>query len=201
MTGVQTCALPISDNITLILAKIVGPTLVSKHEESEPITLGAVDPTWDPSLVFWIAMAVCGLAAPVLLLTGNAIAGYLAVVLAGICALLAWLLPKLLKKRGVALKLGQQLGGGPYTKSACPAGDRVGQLLARILRDLPKSVEQQGYDIDLTEFESHCKSAERAQTAGNLQDAMIRRARGIRVLMHAVREAQNKDASDSAMEL
>ena len=110
------------------------------------------------------------------------------------------MVPKLANRSANTLKAGQQLGGGPYTKAECPAGDQVGQLLARITRDLPKSVEQQGYEIDLTEFESHCESAEKAQTAGNLQDAMIRRARGIRVLMHAVREAQNKNAGDSGIE-
>jgi hypothetical protein len=111
------------------------------------------------------------------------------------------MLPKMAGNTGVTLKTGQQLGSGPYTKAECPAGDQVGQLLARISRDLPKSVEQQGYEIDLTEFESHCESAEKAQSAGNLQDAMIRRARGIRVLMHAVREAQKKNADDSTIEL
>ncbi len=189
------------DNITLILAKVVGPTLVSNHVESEPITLGASEANKDTSLIIWIAMAVCGLAAPVLLLTGNPVPGYLAVAATIVLGLVAWLIPNLGKKRGVVLKSGQQFGHGPYTNAECPAGDQVGQLLARISRDLPKSVEQQGYEIDLAEFESHCESAEKAQSAGNLQDAMIRRARGIRVLMHAVREAQNKKASDSEIEL
>ena len=189
------------DNITLIIAKVVGPTLVTDHVDSAPITLGAEGPKKEPSLIIWIAVAVCGLAAPVLLLTNNKVSGYAAIAAAGVFALIAWLVPTLAKNRGVSLKTGQQLGRGPYTKTECPAGDQVGQLLARITRDLPKSVEQQGYEIDLTEFESHCESAEKAQSAGNLQDAMIRRARGIRVLMQAVRKAQNKNASDSAIEL
>ena len=189
------------DNITLILAKVVGPTLVTDHVDSAPITLGADGATKDPSLIIWVAVAVCGLAAPVLLLTNNTVFGYVSIAAAGVFALVAWLVPNLAKKRGVSLKTRQQLGHGPYTRTECPAGDQVGQLLARITRDLPKSVEQQGYEIDLAEFESHCESAEKAQSAGNLQDAMIRRACGIRVLMHAVRKAQNKNASDSAIEL
>ncbi|MDP7302873.1 MAG: protein phosphatase 2C domain-containing protein [Pirellulaceae bacterium] len=189
------------DNITLIIAKVVGPTLVTDHVESAPITLGASGATKDRSLIIWVAVAVCGLAAPVLLLTNNAVSGLVAIVAAGVFALIAWLAPNLAKNRGVAIKTGQQFGRGPYTNTECPPGDQVGQLLARISRDLPKSVEQQGYEIDLTEFESHCESAEKAQTAGTLQDAMIRRARGIRVLMRAVREEQNKNASDSAIEL
>lgn len=189
------------DNITLIIAKVVGPNLVTDHAESAPITLGAGGATKDPSLTIWIGAAVCALAAPVLFLTNNAVSGVVAVVAAAVFAVAAWLVPQLARKRGVALRTGQQLGHGPYTNTACPAGDQVGQLLARITRDLPKSVEQQGYEIDLKEFERHCEAAEKAQNAGNLQDAMIRRARGIRVLMHAVREAQNKNASDSAIEL
>lgn len=190
------------DNITLIVAKVVGPRLVTDHDESAPITLGAGGGTSkDSSAIIWVAVAVCGLAAPVLFLTNNAVSALVAIAAAGVFAVVAWLLPQLAKKRGVALRTGQQLGRGPYTKTDCPAGDQVGQLLARIARDLPKSVEQQGYEIDLREFEAHCEAAEKAQTAGNPQDAMIRRARGIRVLMHAVREAQNKNASDSAIEL
>jgi protein phosphatase len=189
------------DNITLILAKVVGPALVSNHVEAEPISMGASRATKDTNLVLVVGMAVSGLAAPVLLFTGNTISGYLSILAAGLFALIAWMLPKMAGNTGVTLKTGQQLGSGPYTKAECPAGDQVGQLLARISRDLPKSVEQQGYEIDLTEFESHCESAEKAQSAGNLQDAMIRRARGIRVLMHAVREAQKKNADDSTIEL
>jgi len=189
------------DNITLILAKVVGATLVTDQVDSSPITLGAGGATKDPSLLLWGAAAVCGLAAPVMFLVNIAIVGVLGFVGAIVFGVLAWLAPKLAKKRGVALRSGQHLGRGPYTNTPCPSGDQVGQLLARIARDLPKSVEQQGYEIDLAEFESHCASAEKAETDGNPRDAMIRRARGIRVLMHAVREAQNKNASDSTIEL
>lgn len=189
------------DNITLIIAKIVGPNLVTNGVESSPITLGGDRTKKDPNLLIWVAVAVCGLAAPVLFLTNNAIPGLIAFIATGLLAAAGWLLPKMNVKRGTPLRTGQQLGRGPYTNTECPAGDQVGQLLARITRELPVSVQQQGYEIDLSEFESHCESAEKAQTDGNLQDAMIRRARGIRVLMHAVREAQNKNASDSAIEL
>ncbi len=189
------------DNITLVLAKAVGPTLVTNGVDSAPITLGAGGATKDPSLIIWGAAAVCGLAAPVLLLAKNATAGLLAIVIGVVLAAIAWVAPKLARKRGVTMRTGQQLGRGPYTQADCPPGDQVGQLLARITRDLPKSVAQQGYQIDQAEFQSHCEAAEKAQAGGNPQDAMIRRARAIRVLMHAVREAQNKKAGDSAIEL
>ncbi len=189
------------DNITLILAKVVGPRLVTSAADPAPITLGAGKATKDISLFIWAAAAVCLLAAPVMMLAKNVVAGLFALAAAVLFSLAALLVPKLVRKRGVALRVGQQLGRGPYTHADCPPGEQLGELLTRIARDLPKSVAQQGYEIDLVEFESLCQAADEAHAKGDLQRSMIRRARAIRVLMVAVRREQKKRASDSAIEL
>ena len=74
-------------------------------------------------------------------------------------------------------------------------------MLTRITADLRRSVEHEGFTIDMGEFDALCRSAEELGQSGESQAAMLDRARAIRTLMQAVREEQNRKASDSAIEL
>jgi serine/threonine protein phosphatase PrpC len=188
------------DNITLVIARVESPELATPEVGAEPIKIGArASQPVHPAI--WATAVVCGLLALVLFLIHNPLPAFLAAI-GGVLALLVGIISGHRNRTpGLALENGRRLGKGPYVQVSVPPIEMSLQKLANFTLDLRHSPAAANMKIDWTEFDRECQEAANQTQAAQHTEAMHSYARACRVLMKAIREAQNSQASDSSIEL
>ncbi|MEX0818472.1 MAG: protein phosphatase 2C domain-containing protein, partial [Pirellulaceae bacterium] len=189
------------DNITVIVAQVTGNALATAEADSTPIRIGRVKNNPKSELFFLVAIAVFFLAALLLAVIGNMPASLGALVIGLLVTLVAFVIRKRNEAKGIEIGTGRKLGKGPYTLAECPAPSEFAATIAKITEELRQAPGASKYEIAWTEFDSHCQIAAEARGRARPQEAIRESARAVSVLMEQVREAMNKDASDSAIEL
>lgn len=189
------------DNITVIVARVVGEECATAGATSEPLKVGAVEPSraWHPAVL--VALAVCLLAGLLLAVIRQPIAAFSAVAVGTLIAFVALIQRKRGASKGVALGDTHRLGGGPYSDTSCQVPEDVSASLAAIVAELRVAPAAANLDIDWTEFDSLRDRAADAQQNDIHSQAIRDYARAVSLLMQYVRDAMNKDASDSTIEL
>ena len=189
------------DNITIIIAKIVGPELASVEVSAEPLRMGRSSKPPRISPVLWVAMAVCFLGGLGLLIIGR-IFPALAAMGSGCLLLFAvWLQWQRHQRRGVELREENQLGRGPYTETECPTGSAFAESLSAIVAELRNSRAARNFEVDWTEFDELRRTAAESQTGQHYEPAIRDYSRAVSLLMEHIRIAMNRAANDSAIEL
>ncbi|MEO8494754.1 MAG: protein phosphatase 2C domain-containing protein [Planctomycetota bacterium] len=189
------------DNITIILAQVTGAQLATAESDGVPIKIGKVKNDPKSELIFLVVIAVFFLGALLLSVIGQMLAALGAIVIGIVVALVALVLRKVNEAKGVELGTGRKLGQGPYTSADCPAPVEFAATLAKITDELRRAPGAAKYEIDWAEFDSHYQNAAEARLKHRPEDAIRESARAVSRLMANIREAMNKDASDSAIEL
>lgn len=189
------------DNITLIVAQVTGSELATAGSDAVPIKIGRVKHDPKSELVFLVVIAVFFLAALLLSVSGNMPAAMGALAIGGMVGLVAFVLRKRTDAKGIELGKGRKLGKGPYTTADCPTPAEFAETLAKITDELRRAPGAAKYELDWTEFDSHYQRAAEARSNARPADAIRESARAVSRLMEHIREAMNKDASDSAIEL
>jgi len=188
------------DNITVIVARVSSRDLASASNGAEPLRIGQKKAPTGIQPGIWVCMGVCLLGAPVLAMTGNVIAA----IAAGVGALAALGVALLTRQRkssrGVSLHGGRRLGEGPYTNTACVSSEQFVGLLRGITTELRTAPLNEEWTIDWVPFDASCERAKQRETESEFAQAMSAHAKAIRHLMSEVREAQNRDASDSSID-
>ncbi|MBI2481521.1 MAG: serine/threonine-protein phosphatase [Planctomycetia bacterium] len=189
------------DNITVIVTQVTGSETASAGSDAAPIKIGKVKHDPKSELAFLVGIAVFFLAALLLAVIGNMPAAMTALVIGVVVASIGFVLRKRNEAKGTELGTGQKLGKGPYTSADCPNPSEFAKSLAKITDELRQSPAAGKYEIDWTEFESHCQHAAEASANARPEEAIRESARAVSLLMEHIREAMNKAASDSAIEL
>lgn len=189
------------DNITVIVAQVTGNELASAECDAVPIRIGTVKHDPKSELAFLAGIAVFFLAALLLSVIGNMPAALGALVLGIVVALVGLVIRKRNEAKGIELGTGQKLGKGPYTSADCPEPPEFAKSLAKITGELRQSPGAGKYEIEWTEFDAHCQSAAEAIANARPEDAIRASARAVSLLMERIREAMNKDASGSDIDL
>ncbi|MDA1051147.1 MAG: protein phosphatase 2C domain-containing protein [Planctomycetota bacterium] len=189
------------DNITVIVAQVTGSELATAESDSAPIKIGTVKHDPKSELVFLVLIAVFFLAALLLSVIGNMPAALSALAIGLIVVLVAFVIRKRNAAKGIELGTARKLGKGPYTSADCPDPAEFAETLVKITQELRQSPAAVKYDIEWTDFDSHCQRAAEASGDARPEDAIRESARAVSLLMEYIREAMNKDASDSAIEL
>jgi serine/threonine protein phosphatase PrpC len=188
------------DNITLIVAKVSCASLASNSAVDEPLTIGAgAAPKDKTQPIFWIAFAVCLLAAGVLAALTQwqvaAGAGAIALVVGLVAAI------KTFGQRGggISLSEGRRLGRGPYVRVHCQATSQFVERLAEIVQELRVAAEEEHWSVDMTRFNELCEAAVKATASRQHSDAVRQYARAISFMMQQLRD--NGAPEDSAVNL
>lgn len=189
------------DNITVIVAQVTGGELASAERDQAPIKIGKVKHDPKSELIFLVAIAVFFLAALLLSVIGIMPAALGALGIGLLIAAIGFVIRKRNDAKGIELGTGRKLGKGPYTSADCPDPAEFAASLAKITAELRRSPAGGKYEIDWTDFDSLCQSAEVATTESRAEDAIRESAQAVSLLMENVRIAMNKDASDSAIDL
>jgi protein phosphatase len=189
------------DNITIIIAQVTGPELATAKTDAEPIKIGKVKHDPKSELVFFVVIAVFLLTALLLSVIGNRGAALGALAIGILVSLVALGIRRWNAAKGTELGTGLKLGKGPYETADCPDPSEFAGSLAKITDELRRAPGAAKYEIDWTGFDLHYQSAAEARLASRPEDAIRESARAVSLLMENIREAMNKAASDSAIEL
>jgi protein phosphatase len=189
------------DNITVIVARVTGKELASAESDAAPIKIGRVKHDPKAELAFLVGIAVFFLAALLLSVIGNMPAAIGALVIGLVVALVGFVIRTRNAAKGIELGTGRKLGKGPYTSADCPNPLEFAGTLTKITGELRQAPGVRKYEIDWAEFDLHCQHAAEASAKARPEDAIRESARAVASLMEQIRDALNKAASDSAIEL
>ncbi len=111
------------DNITVIVIKVLGDSLTTRHVRSEPLVVGTeLKPEPNVHVGVWILMAVSWLIAAGLAISKLPLLALVALLL-GLAAIPVAIWQKMGTKDGIALVGGKRLGSGPYVEVRCPISE------------------------------------------------------------------------------
>jgi|CXWL01.1.fsa_nt_gi protein phosphatase len=189
------------DNITVIVAQVTGSELATAEADAAPIKIGKVKHDPKSELAFLVVIAVFFLGALLLAVIGSMPAALGALTVGVLVAVAAFVIRKRTEAKGIELGTGRKLGKGPYTSADCPEPSEFAATLAKITDELRRAPGAAKYEIDWAEYDAHYQSAAEARLNARPEDSIRESARAVSVLMENVREAMNKDASDSAIGL
>ncbi|MBP88700.1 MAG: hypothetical protein CMJ64_18635 [Planctomycetaceae bacterium] len=189
------------DNITVIVVRVVGDDLATNGEATEPLKVGVrhAAAEWHPAVL--VAVAACLLVGLLLRVIGQPLVGLIAAFVGGVIGLVAFVQRSHARSKEVVLSETRQLGDGPYTETPCPSPEEVSESLATIVAELRVAPAATNLDPDWTEFDASRDRAADAQRSDIHGEAIRAYAKAVCLLMQHVRDAMNKDASDSSIEL
>jgi protein phosphatase len=184
------------DNITVILVKITDDELATPNDVAEPIKIGSRRPkAIQPAI--WACIAVCILAAFVMVLTHNGILALVAIA-GAVAALLVGLVSRVRgRSPGEVLGNGRKLGKGPYARAACPPSKTLADRLSAIASELRNSSAAANARLDWTGFDKYALQARESLNTGQSTAAISSYARAFRSIMQSIRESQNGHAGES----
>jgi protein phosphatase len=175
------------DNITIIIAKVVGPDIASAGNGAPPLRTGvsAVPAPLGPAV--WIACFVLALAAIVLVLLKLMYLAAAAAVLAGVIGLFG------LARRlggapgGTALSHGRFLGRGPYSETVSQPDHDFLRKLAHTVDELRNAALEGDWVIDWRKFDEFIEQALAADRNKQYIDGVRHFCRGISFMMNELR--------------
>lgn len=189
------------DNITLLIVKIEGPGLVTASSEGGHRPAARARKAEAGSLAGWVVMGVCWLLALVLWLADQRVPAILLAV-AGLFAVGVATVMRLRHRPPAphASARASHLGKAPYVTTACSAESEFVQTLAAILRELREAAIEAGWQVRWSELERLCRTAELARQANDHPAAVRSYAQGISLMMHELRNQQNRPSDESAVD-
>jgi serine/threonine protein phosphatase PrpC len=192
------------DNITVVIVKVAAPEISTQVAQKEPLVVGAIGEhrqSAHPAL--WVVAGVCFLAA-LFLFALHPISALFAAI-GGVVATAVGLLQQfgslgsLGGKTGVALAGGKRLGRGPYRRTSCIDNTVVIDELGKLTGELQEAVK--GRQLPMSSFEKLREKADEAARTGDNRTAVRAYCQGIQLLMRTLREAKERNISDSTIDL
>jgi PPM family protein phosphatase len=174
------------DNITIIVAKVLGPQVAGAGEKSESQSVSSakarpVNP-W-----IWTILGVSVLAALGFLAMGQwiiAVLALLAGVGAGIAAIVQRQAPA---EDGWAIS-GKRFGRGPYVNCDCAPNEEFINRLIDMMVQLRDAAASEQWQVDWNRFNQHISHAENARRNGDFTDSGREYLRAISFLMKQLKQ-------------
>ncbi len=179
------------DNITVLIAKVTGPELVTAQSTLEPLRLGSFQRPHPVQIGLWTAALVCGLAAGIMAGSGYPTAA--AVALGGSAiAVIAAIIHRVTVVAGKPLGPSRMLGRGPYTHVLCKPNHELVVKLKATLDELREAARQGNWDINWQPLDESCRQAVTADQAGDFAEAMRQYCRAISYMMNELRRQADR---------
>jgi len=174
------------DNITVLIAKVTGPELVSDGATVEPLRMGSSSKIQPLHVAIWIIALVCGLVAAILAVMGHLILAMVSLGAAALAAILA-LVHRYVVVSGTRLGGERMLGRGPYTQVSCGPSHELVQKLKATLDELRQAAKEGDWSINWQPLDDSCQQALAADQAENFAEAVRHYCRAISHMMNELR--------------
>lgn len=195
------------DNITCIVAKVVGPDLTSRVAAKEPLVVGQTEADKMVHPGFWVALGVAALASLLFFALSISNASFVIPgMVVGIGALLVglYILLKVFGGLGgseVVLGHDRMLGKGPHTTTPAAASDAFAHQMGDIVAELVEAVSGGSYEINRNRVNGYCQQARSAADNGQCDDAVRLYCQAISFIMSSLRNQRSQKLSDSRVDL
>jgi len=188
------------DNITIVIAKVIGPEITTRVAATEPITVGGEKEERKVHPALWASLGAFVLAAVGMLAAQNIPAAGVAGV--GALVLLVIVLIKAFNESGsgVMVGAGQRFGRGPYVRIASAASEKVVDELIDIMQQLRDAAIEQKWNVDWEHVDSLCGSGDAAKSSGNLGRTVSNYARAVSFMMEQLRTKGKNKGDESAID-
>jgi PPM family protein phosphatase len=179
------------DNITALIARVVGPELVTAEAAVEPLRMGSAPHVRPVNAMIWIAAIVCLLAAGIMTVMRQILAAEIALGCAAVAVLVA-LVHLRTVVGGKPLGGSRMLGRGPYTQVPCGPSHALVQKLRTTLDELRQAAREGDWTIQWETLDQSCAQAQAADEEGRFADAVRHYCRGISYVMNELRSQNVK---------
>lgn len=175
------------DNITVVVAEIVGKTIASQEDSPMPRERGiAIYPT-----SFGVIALICALASMSLLFVSQIPLAVVSAAAAAVAGISGWLkMQSMIVPRSSSSKLGR----GPYRKAQCKPSITFINRLISMIEQLQEFVEERNVSVDQKALDSELSQGKEAVTAKNYKKAIGHYCEVLHVLMRDVRS--NPESKD-----
>ncbi len=160
------------DNITVLVVKVTGEQMTTRAAGGQPLTIRREKRRnrWQP--VLWIAASVCFLVALAMAVLDQRYSAIVVLAVGLLAALAAIIQRWIVTTSGIALGESRRFGKGPYVKIECPVNAKFTDKLAALVQQLRAATEDEDWAVDLQEFNTQCRAAEKAAAAGQFESAL-----------------------------
>jgi protein phosphatase len=185
------------DNISVIVARVLGPPVASAEPTPEPSNGRGVHP------LLWLVACLCILAAGGMLLAD----AHLPALLCGIGAAVAILV-------GVVQRFDRQpplhegpapiatLGKGPHIRIDCPPNAEIVASLAKLSSEVRAVADEFGWEVDWGPFAAFVEKANAAVSGGDYAEAIRNHGQALSLAIAEVKKRKgNQPLSDSQVDL
>ncbi len=180
------------DNITVLIAKVVGPAMTTKVANAQPLTIRREKGHGRAKPILWIVASVCFLVALAMAVMENILPALVALS-GGLISLVAAIIQRwLLMPRGIALGESRRFGKGPYVTVECPGNGKFVQKLAALVQQLRTATEEEGWAVDIHGFNAQCREAENAAQNSEYITALQKYVHAISFMMSELRKQSRR---------
>ena len=189
------------DNVTVLVAKVVGEGLVTATSGEQPHAAGNQSRRFAINPAVWVVLGICCFLALILSLASLFIPAAVAAA-AGVVSLAVGI--------GLALRdsrqpvdagpvANPQTRRGPYRREVCKPGDEFVQTLSRVVHELRTAAEESQWKVNWHQFETYQRAAEQAASSRRYADAIRSYATALSFMMNELRNQQRQQAGDSSI--
>lgn len=186
------------DNITVVVARVLGPQIAQNTKSDEPIATTVSVPPIHPSM--WTLMGVSASAAAAMLALGYPLAALLAF-LVTVGTVVAIMLPRWSAADRRFRIENRRFGRGPYVTCECAPNADLLTRLTDIIQQLRDAAENEQWTVDWTGFERFIAQASSATQSGNLVQAAREYLHAISFLMAQLRQQRSATSDSGTMPL
>ncbi|MBX9791289.1 MAG: protein phosphatase 2C domain-containing protein [Pirellulales bacterium] len=185
------------DNITVIVARVVDPQLVTKAAGSESLAPAGSATGASKALLFGLAAAGLAAAGAVFFLAQMpAVAGLFGV--AAVACLVGTVIASLAKRSVADNAVAAQpasgrFGRGPHRTCSCPPGALLVDELASISQQLQQAALEERWSIDWQRFRSLDEAATKAAQEKHFETAVRTRCQSISFMMNELRSQRSRE--------
>ncbi len=189
------------DNVTVLVAKVVGEGLVTATSGEQPHAAGNQSRRFAINPAVWVVLGICCFLALILSLASLFIPAAVAAA-AGVVSLAVGI--------GLALRdsrqpvdagpvANPQTRRGPYRREVCKPGDEFVQTLSQVVHELRTAAEESQWKVNWHQFETYQRAAEQAASSRRYADAIRSYATALSFMMNELRNQQRQQAGDSSI--
>jgi len=190
------------DNITVIVAKVIGAEITTRVSQAEPLTVGGdlqLERRVHPAL--WIVAGVCLLASVGMMIAQQPVPALLAVLGAVVAGAVGVLQKFGAGNAGVSLTAGRRLGHGPHRRCECPVNRAAVDHLRATILDLSTSrLGEEPWSHGGHDFSECLRRAEQLAHRKDYAPAIRQCGQAVRLLMEEVRQRRGRKTSDSSLD-
>ncbi len=175
------------DNITVIVARVMGPQISTQGVEASPMKIGEKESSKAVNPMSWAILGASVLATGVMLALEQPVIAAISAM--GALAAMLYVVLKMAGSgtTGTVVGEGNRFGKGPYTRTDCVAGKGLLDRLKGILDELHHAGKENNWSVDWQAIEKLIQKADSAFSAGDSSKSIRYHGRAISLLMEQLR--------------